>query len=166
MGVYFLNVFRENAKTIKKSLFLKRKICQPLDKIGKNMELHEKDELLSKSVFRWAIVFEKSLARTKDEKTIENYLNVVNKFQNFLEMYPEFDEKSYENIDHNFLNEYLDFRDIEHNKKTGKKLNATTKQNDKKVLKLFFEYLEDENDERFEFIIKWKKVGKTFPITC
>lgn len=122
------------------------------------MQLHQENEEFSFAILRWANDFEKTLSRRKDEKTVENYLNVINKFQSFIESDEYFEKLSFKDINHKLLNEYFDFRDSEHRKKTGNELKVSTKKNDKKVLILFFEYIEDENEEEFEFSIKWKRV--------
>ncbi len=119
------------------------------------MNLHKKDESLSEAVFRWKLDYEKFITERKDIKTVENYMNVINKFESFVQAYSRYNEKSFSGIDHKMLDDYFLYRD----KTFGKKLNPSTKRNDKKVLILFFEYIEDENIENFEFTIKWKKVN-------
>ncbi len=121
------------------------------------MKLENSNESLSTSIFNWLGEFEYSLKR-KDEKTIENYLNVINKFIKFIEENKRYDRYSFSQIDIDLLDDYFLYRDSEHKKKTGKILKTSTKQNDKKVLKIFFDFIEDKNDEKFEFNIKWRKI--------
>lgn len=125
------------------------------------MVLQKENEIFSNAIARWAFEYDISLAKKWDEKTVANYLHVVNKFQEFIS-YEDYDNIKFSDVDHKLLNKYIDYRDSEQNKKTGKKLEVSTKRNDKKILILFFEYIEDENDDEFEFSIKWKKleVGK------
>lgn len=49
------------------------------------MKLKNKNESLSDALLRWSIDFNENLALDKkDEKTIENYMNVVNKFIEYI----------------------------------------------------------------------------------
>lgn len=122
------------------------------------MELKNKNKSLSDCIFDWSFEFEKKLEKRKDEKTIQNYMNVVNQFQNFIEQNRKYDNRNFSCVDHNLIEDYFAYRDYIQKKKTGNELKVSTKRNDKKVLILFFEYIEDENDEGFVFSIKWKKV--------
>lgn len=119
------------------------------------MNLHNDQESFSSAIFRWKLNYEEFILVRKDEKTVENYMNVINKFESFIVSCNKNDKKKFIDIDHKLLDEYFLYRD----KTFGKKLNPSTKRNDKKVLILFFEYIEDENEEKFEFSIKWKKVN-------
>lgn len=119
------------------------------------MNLHNDQESFSSAIFRWKLNYEEFILERKDEKTVENYMNAINKFESFIVSSSKNDEKKFIDIDHKLLDEYFLYRD----KTFGKKLNPSTKRNDKKVLILFFEYIEDENEEKFEFSIKWKKVN-------
>ena len=58
----------------------------------------------------------------------------------------------------NSLKKFFYWRDTEHHKKTGVDLKNSTKQNDKKILTIFFEFIEEDNKEKFEFFIKWKNI--------
>lgn len=119
------------------------------------MNLHNEQESFSSAIFRWKLNYEEFILERKDEKTVENYMNAINKFESFIVSSTKNDEKKFIDIDHKLLDEYFLYRD----KTFGKKLNPSTKRNDKKVLILFFEYIEDENKDKFEFSIKWKKVN-------
>lgn len=119
------------------------------------MNLHNEQESFSSAIFRWKLNYEEFILERKDEKTVKNYMNVINKFESFIVSSTKNDEKKFIDIDHKLLDEYFLYRD----KTFGKKLNPSTKRNDKKVLILFFEYIEDENKDKFEFSIKWKKVN-------
>ncbi len=124
---------------------------------GDNMVLQKENETLSSSIFRWAFEFEDKLVR-KDNKTIQNYINVVKNFEKFISSSSRYDNLKYENINSDLLDRYFYFRDNNHKLKTGRILKTSTKQNDKKVLKIFFEFIEDKNNEKFEFNIKWRKI--------
>lgn len=118
------------------------------------MELHKDQESFSSSLYRWKLDYEKYIDKRKDKKTVENYINVVNKFEEFISSSKEYEILSFKDINHKLLDEYFEYRD----RVFGRKLKATTKRNDKKILILFFEYIEEENEEGFEFNIKWKRV--------
>lgn len=123
------------------------------------MQLKDKNETLSTSLYRWSLDFNENLELdNKDGKTIENYMNVVNKLIEYVAINKIIDEQSFEDIDDRFFRRYFYYRDEEHINKTGKSLKSSTKQNDKKVLIIFFNYIEEENDNKFEFQIKWKKI--------
>ena len=124
------------------------------------MQLQKKNETLSSALLRWSIDFNENLELDKkDEKTIENYMNVVNKLIEYVSKNIILDEKeNLRTIDAKFLKRYFSWRDEEHLNKTGNELRNSTKQNDKKVLNIFFDYIEEENNDNFEFIIKWKKI--------
>ena len=123
------------------------------------MQLKDKNESLSTSLYRWSLDFNENLELdNKDGKTIENYMNVVNKLIEYVAINKIIDEQSFEDIDDRFFRRYFYYRDEEHINKTGKSLKSSTKQNDKKVLIIFFNYIEEENDNKFEFQIKWKKI--------
>lgn len=127
------------------------------------MQLKDKNESLSTSLYRWGLDFNENLELdNKDGKTIENYMNVVNKLIEYVSSNKNIDEQNFEDIDDRFFRRYFYYRDEEHIKKTGKSLKSSTKQNDKKVLIIFFNYIEEENQNKFEFQIKWKKIK--FPI--
>jgi len=127
------------------------------------MQLKYKKETLSTSLHRWSLDFNENLELdNKDGKTIENYMNVVNKLIEYVSTNKNIDEQNFEDIDDKFIRRYFYYRDEEHIKKTGKNLKSSTKQNDKKVLIIFFNYIEEENQNKFEFQIKWKKIK--FPI--
>lgn len=123
------------------------------------MKLKNKNESLSDALLRWSIDFNENLALDKkDEKTIENYMNVVNKFIEYVSTNKNVDNLDFESIDVKMIKRYFAWRDSEHENKTGKELKASTKLNDKKILNIFFEYIEDENKDNFEFHLKWKKI--------
>ena len=123
------------------------------------MQLKDKNETLSTSLYRWSLDFNENLELdNKDGKTIENYMNVVNKLIEYVAINKIIDEQSFEDIDDRFFRRYFYYRDEKHINKTGKSLKSSTKQNDKKVLIIFFNYIEEENDNKFEFQIKWKKI--------
>ena len=123
------------------------------------MQLKDKNETLSTSLYRWSLDFNENLELdNKDGKTIENYMNVVNKLIEYVAINKIIDEQSFEDIDDRSFRRYFYYRDEEHINKTGKSLKSSTKQNDKKVLIIFFNYIEEENDNKFEFQIKWKKI--------
>ena len=123
------------------------------------MQLKDKNENLSTSLYRWSLDFKENLKLdNKDGKTIENYMNVVNKLIEYVAINKIIDEQSFEDIDDRFFRRYFYYRDEEHINKTGKSLKSSTKQNDKKVLIIFFNYIEEENDDKFEFHIKWRKI--------
>ena len=123
------------------------------------MQLKDKNESLSTSLYRWGLDFNENLELdNKDGKTIENYMNVVNKLIEYVSSNKNIDEQNFENIDDRFFRRYFYYRDEEHIKKTGKSLKSSTKQNDKKVLIIFLNYIEEENDNKFEFQIKWNKI--------
>lgn len=131
------------------------------------MILKNKNETLSDSMFRWKDEFVKHLTfKEKDELTIENYLNVVDHLIEFTET--KKDIKNYDQMNLKFINEYFVWRNTEGNSKAKAakagqrirniKLESSTKRNDKKVLMIFLEFLEEESSEDFLFNIKWKKI--------
>lgn len=122
------------------------------------MELHKISEDFSTAIFRWGIEYEKSLNRINDKKTTENYMHVVNKFQEFIESDKSIEKLTFKDLNHKIINKYFDFRDNQYKIKTTNRLKTSTKKNDKKILILFFEFIEDENEQNFMFSIKWKKV--------
>lgn len=123
------------------------------------MKLQNKNETLSSALLRWSIDFNENLTLDrKDEKTIENYMNVVNKFIEYVNINKFIDDSSFDAIDVKMIKRYFMWRDNEYLNKTGKELKASTKLNDKKILNIFFEYIEDENIDKYEFHLKWKKI--------
>ena len=48
------------------------------------MELQKNNETFSSAIQRWKIEFEIRISKRRDEKTIENYINVVQQFENFV----------------------------------------------------------------------------------
>jgi len=124
------------------------------------MKLQNKNESLSSALLRWSLDFNENLELDKkDVKTIENYMNVINKLIEYVSKDKVLDEKStFTDIDARFLKRYFSWRDEEYLNKTGNELKNSTKQNDKKVLNIFFDYLDEENSDRIEINIKWKKI--------
>jgi len=124
------------------------------------MKLQENKESLSSALFRWSIDFNENLELdNKDYKTIENYMNVINKFIEYVSSNIDIDTKgNLININDKFIKRYFNWRNEEHKIKTGKILKNSTKLNDKKILIIFFTYIEEENIEKKEFNIKWKKI--------
>lgn len=124
------------------------------------MILQKKGEFLSTALHRWSIEFNENLELDKkDSKTIENYMNVINKLIEYVSKNKSLDEKmTFDDIEAKYLKKYFLWRDEEHLLKTGNDLKNSTKQNDKKVLGIFFDFIEEENTEKKEHKIKWKKI--------
>lgn len=123
------------------------------------MILQKENENLSSALFRWSLDFNENLELDrKDIKTIENYMNTINKFIDYVTN-PKIDnDNKITDIDDRFIKRFFNWRDEEHNHKTGKNLKNSSKTNDKKILIIFFSYIEDENDDRLDLNIKWKKI--------
>lgn len=99
----------------------------------------------------------------KDKKSIANYENVLNKFNDFV--FTKKDGFKLKEINTSFMKEFASWRDLQNELKSGNsKLSKWTKENDKKAMKLFFEFIEDESEENsdmkaIEFKkIRWKKI--------
>lgn len=124
------------------------------------MILQKENENLSSALLRWSLDFNENLELDrKDIKTIENYMNTINKFIDYVTFNPKIDDDNkITDIDDRFIKRFFNWRDEEHNHKTGKNLKNSTKTNDKKILIIFFSYIEDENDDRLDLNIKWKKI--------
>ncbi len=124
------------------------------------MTLQKKGESLSSALLRWSIEFNENLELDKkDSKTIENYMNVINKLIEYVSKNKSLDEKmAFDEIEAKFLKKYFAWRDEEHLLKTGNELKNSTKQNDKKVIGIFFDFIEEENKEKIEHKVKWKKI--------
>lgn len=124
------------------------------------MTLQKKGESLSSALLRWSIEFNENLELDKkDSKTIENYMNVINKLIEYISKNKSIDEKmAFDEIEAKFLKKYFVWRDEEHLLKTGNELKNSTKQNDKKVIGIFFDFIEEENKEKIEHKVKWKKI--------
>ena len=121
------------------------------------------NSLLSDLFYSWQQLFiEDLLLNNKDEKTITNYNSVLD---NFVEFSMSKDSTPIEKIDNRFMKFYLLWRDKKAKIKYDlDELSYWTKKNDIKVIKLFFEFIEDysyeEDDmEAIEFRkIRWKKL--------
>ena len=121
--------------------------------------LKKPTETLSDAFLRWSLHFNENLELDrKDEKTIESYMNTVNKLIEYVSSDKTLDKLSFEALDTKFIKKFFYWRDTEHHKKTGVDLKNSTKQNDKKILTIFFEFIEEDNKEKFEFFIKWKNI--------
>ena len=63
------------------------------------MQLKDKNESLSTSLYRWSLDFNENLELdNKDGKTIENYMNVVNKLIEYVSSNKNIDEQNFEDI--------------------------------------------------------------------
>lgn len=123
------------------------------------MILIKEDETLSDNLMRWSLSFNENLSLDKkDGKTIESYMNTVNKFIEYVSSHSAIDNLTFRDIDTKFIKRYFSWRDEDFLERADRELKPSTKLNDKKILIIFFSYIEDENDERFEFSIKWKKI--------
>jgi len=80
------------------------------------MRLQENNESLSSALFRWSIAFNENLELdNKDYKTIENYMNVINKFIEYISSNIGIDKKeNLININDKFIKRYFNWRDEEH----------------------------------------------------
>lgn len=118
---------------------------------------------LSDTFFSWQQVFiEDQVLNKKDDKTIQNYNSVLD---NFIDFCQTKDSTPIEKIDNRFMKYFMLYRDEQALKKYNKnELSYWTKKNDIKVIKLFFDFIEDysyENDDidTIEFRkIRWKKL--------
>lgn len=122
------------------------------------MELQKNNETFSSAIQRWKIEFEIRISKRRDEKTVENYINVVQQFENFVFSDKDLDRTDFIKINHFIIEDFITYRDKKRKSVTGKELTVSTKKNDIKVLKIFFEFIEDNSDNGVQFFIKWKKV--------
>ncbi|MCT7487084.1 site-specific integrase [Aliarcobacter cryaerophilus] len=122
------------------------------------MELQKNNETFSSAVQRWKIEFETRISKRRDEKTVENYINVVQQFEDFIFSDKDLDRTNFIKINHFIIEDFITYRDKKRKSETGKELAVSTKKNDLKVLKIFFEFIEDNADNGVQFFIKWKKV--------
>ena len=104
---------------------------------------------LSDTFFSWQQVFiEDQVLNKKDDKTIQNYNSVLD---NFIDFCQTKDSTPIEKIDNRFMKYFMLYRDEQALKKYNKnELSYWTKKNDIKVIKLFFDFIEDysyENDD-------------------
>lgn len=121
--------------------------------------LKKPTETLSDALLRWSLYFNENLELDrKDKKTIESYMNTVNKLIEYISSDKVLDNLLFEELDTKFIKKFFYWRDTEHHKKTGVDLKNSTKQNDKKILAIFFEFIEEDNKDKFEFFIKWKNI--------
>lgn len=121
------------------------------------MILQKPNESLSDAFFRWHLEFEEDLTHNrKDAKTIQTYSHVVKRLIDFTISNTAY--KNIKDLDIKFIKYFSLWRDGENKKANGKVLEVSTQKNDKKVLMIFFEFIEDNNDEKFVFTIKWKKL--------
>lgn len=121
------------------------------------MILQKENESLSDAFFRWYLEFEEDLLHNrKDEKTIQSYSHVVKRLIDFTISNTAY--KNIKDIDIKFIKYFSLWRDDENKKDNGKTLAVSTHKNDKKILMIFFEFIEEYNDEKFVFTIKWKKL--------
>ena len=121
------------------------------------MILQKENESLSDAFFRWHLEFEEDLMHNrKDSKTIQTYSHVVKRLIDFTISNTAY--KKIKDLDIKFIKYFSLWRDDENKKANGKILEVSTQKNDKKVLMIFFEFIEDNNDEKFVFTIKWKKL--------
>lgn len=127
------------------------------------MILQKENETLSSALLRWSLEFNENLELDKkDVKTIENYMNVINKLIEYVSSDRNIDDNTrFEDIEAKFIKKYFAWRDKEHFKKNGSELKNSTKSNDKKILVIFFDFIEDENKEKIEHKVKWKKIRFT-----
>ena len=115
--------------------------------------LRKPTESLSDALLRWSLHFNENLELDrKDEKTIESYMNTINKLIEYVSSNSLLDKSSFEEIDTKFIKKYFFWRDTEHHKKTGNDLKNSTKQNDKKILAIFFDFIEEDNKDKFHLI--------------
>lgn len=130
---------------------------------------------LSDFFFQWQLKFEDYLNNKSDYdvKTIENYINVVKFFTQFI-IECGHDSKDTIEVNTDFILEYFQWRTLDAKRRLKKDLQESTKNNDKKILIIFFEYIEDKVEDEIkiklkkripvaptdyvEFNIKWKKV--------
>lgn len=122
------------------------------------MELQKNNETFSSAIQRWKIEFEIRISKRRDEKTVENYINVVQQFENFVFSDKDLDRTDFIKINHFIIEDFITYRDKKRKSVTGKELTVSTKKNDIKVLKIFFEFIEENSDNGVQFFIKWKKV--------
>ncbi len=124
------------------------------------MKMKDKNEQLSTLLFNYANEFEETLLLDrKDTKTIENYLNVINKFIEFITENNELEKLGLNEIDTRIIKKYFLWRDEKNLDINNRYLKNSTKMNDKKILMIFFNFIEEEFNEEIEFHIKWKKIS-------
>lgn len=112
---------------------------------------------LSNSLQFWKLEFEEDMIlNNKNEKTIDSYSRVITYFIDFSISY---DSLSLKEIDIKFIKYYLKNRDEISLKNRNKKLSVSTKRNDIKVLKIFFNFIEEYNNNNFRFDIKWRNIN-------
>jgi|SaaInlStandDraft_3_1057020.scaffolds.fasta_scaffold01743_11 integrase/recombinase XerD len=110
--------------------------------------------------------FEELELKERDEKTIENYSFVINKFLQFTKENKE-TFKLY-NLNSKIILQFLKWRERKSSSDSNSKTKLTkmsywTKSNDIKVLKIFFKYIEDFNNSNFKFDIKWYNISLKKP---
>jgi len=113
--------------------------------------------------------------KERDEKTIQNYTFVINKFLDFFKSQSEKDKDgneiglTFHKLNSKTILQFLKWREKDSKQNSQNKMKKTnnlsfwTKSNDIKVLKIFFKYIEDFNESNFKFNVKWNNVSLKKP---
>lgn len=117
-------------------------------------------ESIESFFYKWQDDFLEDLdINEKNDLTYASYERIINYFLDYITSKSTID--SIEQIDHRFINQFLKYRENEalrlKNKNNG--FEYKTKMLYKTVLKLFFDFIEDESNDKYSFNIKWKRLS-------
>jgi 6-pyruvoyl-tetrahydropterin synthase len=117
-------------------------------------------ESIEKFLYTWQDDFLEDLdINEKNNLTYASYERIINYFIEYATIKNQVN--LIEQIDHRFINQFLKYREDEATrlKDKTKGFEYKTKMLYKTVLKLLFDFIEDESNDKYTFNIKWKRLA-------